>query len=159
MKYLEDYLNKVKSKNQSLGEAIAKTATDISEKYIKTFSYREHVVSLLLGEIQSGKTSHMFGTMCAAADEGFGIFLLLTTDSILLQQQTLVRAQNDLDNFFVCGEDDYLGFKKNNMRKPAVIVVKKNPRILKQWKNNLAATDFAKVIRCLLSMMKQMQRV
>ena len=84
----------------------------------------------------------MFGIMTAAADEGFGIFILLTTDNILLQQQTLKRARRDLADFFVCGEDDYLSFVENNMRKPAVIVLKKNARILRQWKNNLAQTNF-----------------
>ena len=38
----------------------------------------------------------MFGLMCAAADEGFHIFILLTTDNVILQQQTLQRAQMDL---------------------------------------------------------------
>lgn len=92
--------------------------------------------------MQSGKTSHMFGLMCAAADEGFSNFILLTTDNILFQQQTFLRAQKDLSDFCICGENDYLEFVSNNMRKPAVIVLKKNSRILRQWKNNLSSTDF-----------------
>ena len=84
----------------------------------------------------------MFGLMTAAADEGFGIFVLLTTDNILLQQQTFKRAERDLCDFCVCDENDYLKFCANNMKKPAVIVLKKNGRVLRQWKNNFASTQF-----------------
>ena len=142
MSYLQNYIDRIGSNNPSLARAITKTTGDIVPTYIRGFSYREHVVSLLVGDVQAGKTSHMFGIMTAAADEGFGIFILLTTDNILLQQQTLKRARRDLADFFVCGEDDYLSFVENNMRKPAVIVLKKNARILRQWKNNLAQTNF-----------------
>ena len=69
-------------------------------------------------------------------------FILLTTDNILLQQQTFKRAEADLCDFCICDENDYLKFVQNNMRKPAVIVLKKNGRILKQWKNNLSSTNF-----------------
>ena len=52
-------------------------------------------------------------------------FVLLTTDNILLQQQTYQRAQQDLCDFCVCDENDYLKFVQNNLHKPAVIVLKK----------------------------------
>lgn len=143
MSYLENYLNEINAKgNPALADAISKTVNDIVPKYISTFSFREHVVSLLVGDVQSGKTSHMFGIMSAAADEGFGIFILLTTDTVLLQQQTLKRAQQDLKDFCICDENDYLNFVNNNMKKPAVLVLKKNGNVLKQWKNNLASTKF-----------------
>ena len=80
--------------------------------------------------------------ICAAADEGFRIFVLLTTDNIILQQQTFNRAQNDLCNFCICDENDYLTFVSNNMRKPVVVVLKKNSHILKQWKNNFSSTNY-----------------
>lgn len=143
MKYFDAYKERIRSKgNSALADAIQKTVDDVVPQYINNFSFTEHVVSLLVGDVQSGKTSHMFGLMCAAADEGFPNFILLTTDSTLLQQQTLRRAEKDLCDFCVCGEDDYLKFVNNNLRKPAVIVLKKNGRILQQWKNNLASTEF-----------------
>lgn len=143
MSYLENYKDRIKARgNIALAEAIGKTVNDIVPQYISNFSFREHVVSLLVGDVQSGKTSHMFGIISAAADEGFGIFILLTTDNILLQQQTLKRAQKDLCDFCICDENDYLPFVENNMHKPTVIVLKKNGRVLKQWKNNLASTKF-----------------
>ena len=141
--YLKNYRTRIaQSGNTALSEAIQKTVDDVVPKYISTFSYRDHVVGLLVGDVQSGKTSHMFGLMTAAADEGFGIFVLLTTDNILLQQQTFKRAERDLCDFCVCDENDYLKFCANNMKKPAVIVLKKNGRILRQWKNNFASTQF-----------------
>lgn len=143
MSYLQSYLDRICSKgNTALADAINKTAADIVPQYISNFSFTDHVVSLLVGDVQSGKTSHMFGLMCAAADESFMNFVLLTTDNILLQQQTYQRAQRDLCDFCVCDENDYLKFVRNNLRKPAVIVLKKNTSVLKQWKNNFSSTNF-----------------
>ena len=143
MKYFDNYIERIKERgNVALAEAINKTVNDVIPKYISNFSFKEHIVSLLVGDVQSGKTSHMFGLMSAAADEGFGIFVLLTTDNILLQQQTYKRAERDLSDFCICDENDYLKFLDNNMKKPSVIVLKKNGRVLKQWKNNFASTQF-----------------
>lgn len=143
MNYLESYLSRIRNcKNSALADAIKKTTEDIVPQYISNFSFKDHVVSLLVGDVQSGKTSHMFGLMCAAADEGFVNFILLTTDNIILQQQTYKRAVNDLCDFCICDKNDYLTFSQNNLRKPAVIVLKKNTSVLKQWKNNLASTNF-----------------
>lgn len=143
MSYLEAYLERIKQKgNPALADAIRKTVDDVVPSYISNFSFTDHVVSLLVGDVQSGKTSHMFGLMCAAADESFLNFVLLTTDNILLQQQTLKRAQKDLCDFCVCDENDYLKFVDNNLRKPAVIVLKKNSSVLRQWKNNFSSTNF-----------------
>lgn len=143
MSYLKAYLDRINKRgNVALARAINRTVEDVVPQYITNFTFADHVVSLLVGDVQSGKTSHMFGLMCAAADEGFMNFILLTTDNILLQQQTIKRAEKDLSDFCVCDENDYLKFVQNNLRKPAVIVLKKNASILKQWKNNLASTNF-----------------
>ncbi|MGV8905918.1 MAG: Z1 domain-containing protein [Acetobacterium sp.] len=144
MSYLADYLQKVSCSNPDLAVAIKETTDDIIKDTLGNFSYNEHVVSLLMGNIQSGKTSHMFGVINAAADEGFGIFLLLTTDNVLLQQQTLQRAENDFINFCICGEEDYIKFYNNNLNKPILIILKKNGSVLKKWKNNFASTQFCK---------------
>lgn len=143
MSYLESYLQRIRTNgNNALADAIKKTVDDVVPQYISNFSFNDHVISLLVGDVQSGKTSHMFGLMCAAADESFTNFILLTTDNILLQQQTYKRAERDLCDFCVCDENDYLKFVQNNLRKPAVIVLKKNTSVLKQWKNNLSSTNF-----------------
>lgn len=143
MSYLQSYLDRIRSRgNPALADAINKTVQDVVPQYISNFSFTDHVVSLLVGDVQSGKTSHMFGLICAAADESFMNFVLLTTDNILLQQQTYQRALRDLCDFCVCDETEYLKFVQNNLRKPAVIVLKKNSSVLKQWKNNFSSTNF-----------------
>jgi hypothetical protein len=114
----------------------------LTPAYISTFSYKDHVVSLLEGNVQSGKTSHLFGLICSAADEGFKLFVLLTTDNNLLQQQTLYRVRKDLPDFCVCGESDEYSFFTNNMKRPAIIVLKKNSQVLKRWKNNFSSSHF-----------------
>ncbi len=139
--YLDQYLERIREKgNPALADSIKKTVDDVVPQYISNFSFTEHVVSLLVGDVQSGKTSHMFGLMCAAADESFMNFVLLTTDIVLLQQQTFTRAEKDLCDFCVCDENDYLKFQQNNLRKPVVIVLKKNSSVLRRWKNNFASS-------------------
>jgi len=143
MNHAESYINELLQRNRaSLADAVKKTINDIVPQYIANFSYREHVVSLLMGNVQSGKTSHMFGLITAAADQGFNIFVLLTTDNTLLQEQTFKRALADLDTFCVCGENDYIRFQANALKKPVLLVLKKNVHVLQQWKNNFSSTNF-----------------
>lgn len=145
MRYLKSYLDTIKSRgNVSLADSIEKTANDVGSKYIAPFSYCSHDIGLLFGNVQSGKTGQMFGIMCKAADLGFSAFVLLTTDNIVLQQQTLERVQADLTGFCVCGENDSGLFIENRLMKPAVIVLKKNARILRLWANVFASTGFMK---------------
>lgn len=106
------------------------------------FTYDEHINGLLLGNVQSGKTSQVFGIISAAADEGFRIFILLTTDNIYLQQQTDARAIKFLDSFNVCGEEDEIRFKENNLRKPTIVIIKKNSSVLKKWNGNISSSGF-----------------
>ena len=90
---------------------------------------------MLFGNVQSGKTGQMFGIMCKAADLGFPAFVLLTTDNVVLQQQTLDRVASDLEGFCICGENDARLFTVNSLIQPAIIVLKKNVRVLKLWSN------------------------
>ena len=82
--------------------------------------------------------------MCKAADLGFPVFILLTTDNVVLQQQTLNRVRSDLEGFCICGETDAGIFAENNLIQPVIIVLKKNVRILKLWANILSSTGFMK---------------
>ncbi len=145
MKYLKTYLKKIVDRgNSKLAESIKKTAQEVGDKYLKTFSFADHEIGLLLGNIQSGKTGQMFGIICRAADLGFPVFVLLTTDNVVLQQQTLDRVKSDLDGFCICGENDSELFSDNSLIKPAIVVLKKNARILKLWANILNSTGFMK---------------
>lgn len=145
MGYLKSYLDTITERgNVKLAESISKTAEDVGNKYIKDFSFCTHDIGLLFGNVQSGKTGQMFGIMCKAADLGFPAFVLLTTDNVVLQQQTLERVKADLSGFCICGENDSGLFIENRLMKPAVIVLKKNVRILRLWANVFASTGFMK---------------
>lgn len=151
MGYFLNYTDRIRTKgNENLAKSVTKTAEDIVPQYISKFSFKEHVVSLLVGDVQSGKTSHMFGLICAAADEGFNIFVLLTTDNIILQQQTLTRAKQDLCDFCICDENDFLPFLSNNMRKPVVVVLKKTVEFSNNGKIIFLQHIFVPGIRFLL---------
>ncbi len=134
MGYLDTYVNEIRDRgNRALADSIQKTADYIGKNYLEKFTFITHEVGLLLGNIQSGKTGQMFGIVCKAADLGFPVFLMLTTDNVVLQQQTLERVQKDLGNFCICGENDAQLFSSNNLRKPTIVVLKKNARMLKLW--------------------------
>ena len=145
MQYLKTYLKRITERgNPGLAESISVTAEDVGGKYLKTFGFTDHEIGLLFGNVQSGKTGQMFGIICKAADLGFPVFLILTTDNIVLQQQTLDRVRSDLEGFCICGENDGGLFQENNLLEPAIIVLKKNVRILKLWAGILNSTGFMK---------------
>lgn len=145
MQYLKTYLQKITDRgNVKLAESIAKTAEDIGNQHIRNFSFITHEIGLLFGNVQSGKTGQMFGIMCKATDLGFPAFILLTTDNVVLQKQTLERVRNDLDGFCICGENDSGLFIENSLVKPAIVVLKKNARVLRLWANVFNSTGFMK---------------
>lgn len=145
MQYLKTYLNKITARgNEKLAESISQTAEEIGKKYISTFSFTSHEIGLLFGNVQSGKTGQMFGIICKAADLGFPVFLVLTTDNVVLQEQTLDRVKADLDGFCICGENDSGIFVENSLIQPVIIVLKKNSRVLRSWANILNTTGFMK---------------
>lgn len=145
MQYLKTYLHKIEEHgNVNLAKSISKTAEDIGTKHIKSFSFISHEIGLLFGNVQSGKTGQMFGILTKAADLGFPAFVLLTTDNVVLQQQTLDRVKSDLDGFCVCGENDSGLFIENSLEKPAIVVLKKNARMLHLWANVFNTTGFMK---------------
>ena len=145
MQYLKTYLQKIIDRgNEKLAESVSRTAEDVGNKYIKTFSFTSHEVGLLFGNVQSGKTGQMFGIMCKATDLGFPVFVLLTTDNIVLQQQTLDRVRADLEGYCICGENDARLFTENSLLLPTIVVLKKNARILKLWANIFNSTGFMK---------------
>lgn len=145
MNYLKTYLKTITDRgNIDLARSIEQTAAEVGDKYIQDFNFCEHRIGLLFGNVQSGKTGQMFGIITKATDMGFPAFVLLTTDNVVLQQQTLERVQNDLSGYCICGENDSGLFIQNSLMKPAIIVLKKNSRILRLWANVFASTGFMK---------------
>jgi hypothetical protein len=145
MQYLKTYLQRITDRgNVKLAESIARTAEDIGSQHIRNFSFTSHEIGLLFGNVQSGKTGQMFGIICKAADLGFPAFILLTTDNVVLQQQTLERVRDDMDGFCICGENDSGLFIENSLVMPAIVVLKKNSRMLRLWANVFNSTGFMK---------------
>lgn len=143
MQYLKTYLKKITDRgNIKLAESISKTAEEVGNKHLKNFSFTSHEIGLLFGNVQSGKTGQMFGIMCKATDLGFPVFVLLTTDNVVLQQQTLDRVKADLEGFCICGENDAKIFTENSLLLPTIVVLKKNARVLKLWANIFNSTGF-----------------
>lgn len=137
MNYLQTYLNYINAKNPAFAKSIKKTASEIGTKYLENFDFNSHQMGLLFGNVQSGKTGHVFGIMSKAVELGFQFFLMLTTDITDLQKQTFERAKRDLEDnndFIVCGEKDEQKFR-NHGNHPVVVVLKKNSRILHEWAN------------------------
>lgn len=141
--HYKKYVELTKSNaSAQVAESVSETVKSIVPKYIANFDFKSHRSGLLLGNVQSGKTGHMLGILSAAADSDFEIFIVMTTDSTHLQKQTFERTLKFLDTFCVCDEQDDIRFLMNDMRKPVVIVLKKNTRVLETWKNHLISSKF-----------------
>lgn len=145
--YLQKYIDELKSRGKyDMAESIQQTADDFTKKNLDTFSFADHDIGLLFGNVQAGKTAQMFGIICAATDASFPIFIMLTTDNVALQKQTYDRVVQDLSccDFCICGETDKQKFVDNALTKPAIIVLKKNSKVLLQWYNTLASSSFVR---------------
>lgn len=142
MSHASEYLIRLADETPEAVSSVRTTVEEISKNNLATFSHMDHEIGLLLGQVQSGKTSQMFGVMCAAADYGFELFLVLTSGMTALQQQTFERAVQSIDTFFVCNENDDVQFYGKKLRKPTVVILKKNASVLRKWKNNLASSGY-----------------
>ena len=84
MQYLKTYLKTITDRgNPGLAASISCTAEEVGNKHIRNFSFCDHEIGLLFGNVQSGKTGQMFGIICKAADLGFPAFVILTTDNVV----------------------------------------------------------------------------
>ena len=145
MGYLDTYIQLIASRgNEKLAESIRVTADAVSDNYLSKFSFDAHEIGLLFGNVQSGKTGQVFGIISRSVDLGFPAFLLLTTDNVTLQAQTLERVKADLRGYCICNEDDTQKFIDNCLAEPTIVVLKKNSRILKKWANVFGSTGFMK---------------
>lgn len=141
MTYIDKYLNSIKSIS-GLSDNVLNTANKISAVITDTFDYKSNLTGLLLGNVQSGKTAHSLGIISKLADSSFDIFLLLTTDNIILQEQTYQRAKKSLSFFDVFSERDDIPFQQSRLKKPVVVVLKKNSSVLKKWRGFLSSSGY-----------------
>lgn len=145
MKYFEEFLGHWEEKNPGTTSIIQRSSNDFISKLMDAFDYKSHLKGLLLGHVQSGKTSQMLAAISALADKDFKLFILLTSDMTKLQEQTLERALKFLPRKFnICNENDSVRFKIMDLQTPTILVLKKNTRILKSWKKHLCALQRCK---------------
>ena len=139
---LQTYLNQLTP--PELANSVKKTVDGFMKKLSQTEQKNVQNI-LLLGNVQSGKTAQVLGILSVLADCDFKLFIYLTTDSVDLQQQTLKRAKTSLDKFIILSENDDSSFmqvmKANN---PILVVIKKNARVLKRWRNLFASQSSLK---------------
>ena len=139
MSYIDSYLNTLSS--FELRESVVNTSNELVDNISTKFDFCEQINCLLLGNVQSGKTGQMLGAISLMADKGYRLFLLLTTDNIDLQRQTYNRVKASLGDFNVISEKEEVLFEQVKLSKPTVIVLKKNTRVLKKWKDILVNTN------------------
>lgn len=142
MSHASEYLARLAEDTPEAVSSVRGTMDLISKENLSNFSYMDHEVGLLLGQVQSGKTGQMFGVMSAAADHDFELFLVLTSGMTALQQQTFERAMQSIDTFNVCNENDEVRFFSKKLRQPTAVVLKKNASVLRKWKNHLASSGY-----------------
>ena len=140
--FLDQYLSGLSV--QSLKESVISFSKEISNNVVTHYNFRENVSGLLFGNVQSGKTAQMLGAIAKFADDGYRMFLILTSDNVDLLRQTYKRTAESLSGFCVLSEHDEQVFTQGDFGKPLVIVLKKNSRVLKKWRDLLCSSSFCK---------------
>lgn len=140
--HFNSYICRMDELVPGIGPALRLSVNELVKQHLSAFDYNSQMIGLLCGQVQSGKTSQLLGTAARAADEGFSLFVLLTTDSVALQEQTLKRAFDSLDTFSVCGETDYLRFRQGDLRRPTLLILKKNCKVLSTWHTYLIGSGY-----------------
>jgi hypothetical protein len=139
LNHLENFLELRDRKASGSVSSIKNLATEFvtNPEFISGFKFLSPQTSILVGQVQSGKTGHYLGIAAAVADkepERFPIFILLTQRLIALQQQTYMDAKQLLTTFDVFDENQEMEFRYSlNYPKPKMIVLKKDPTPLKKW--------------------------
>ena len=139
MSYIDTYLNTLQS--NELRESVVNTSNELVSNISSRFSFASQLNCLLLGNVQSGKTGQMLGAISLLADKGYRLFILLTTDNVDLQRQTYNRVKKSLLDFNVISEKEEVLFEQVRLTRPTVIVLKKNSRVLRKWKDIFVNTD------------------
>ena len=128
--------------NEKERQTIIDTSHKILANVNQLVQTKNTIDGLLFGNVQSGKTRQILGAMTLLADNQFPIFMLITTDNIKLQEQTLKRVRETLTDFCVIGEYDDTEFFNCKLQRPIVLVLKKNTNVLKKWRGNINTSGY-----------------
>ncbi|EHU2105374.1 UNVERIFIED_CONTAM: Z1 domain-containing protein [Acinetobacter baumannii] len=138
--YLENYLDSIPASQRLSTKVVAE---NFLEKLTRTNCKQKVRNTLLLGNVQSGKTGKILGLISSLADANYKFFIYLTTDSVDLQKQTLDRIKSNLNLFSVLSENDIHNFDTSfRSNKPIILVIKKNSRILRKWRDTLSSKSY-----------------
>ena len=140
--YLDKYISAIS--DAELKQSVKNTSNSFLQKVNENFDITRQLNALLLGNVQSGKTAHMLGVISAMADNGYRLFVLLTTDNVDLYRQTYNRVKNSLSTFNVYNEKEDSLLTPTALVKPTVVVLKKNSRVLSRWKNHFSNTNICR---------------
>ena len=130
---------------------------EVSEKLLENLQNSGNRSGLLYGRVQSGKTNNTIMCIARLIDSGqFKLFIVLTSDSISLYDQTLSRITNSLQTIGVVGyidisndNESMKSFMTKLEHSGAVIVCTKNPnnlRSLNKFLDNLKLKDVNAII-------------
>jgi hypothetical protein len=146
MLHLDAYLASLPHLDEGGLRSLRKTGEDFVANHIARFDHQSRITGLLYGQVQSGKTAHMFAILAAVADAdpGFSTFVLLTANNVPLQTQTFLRALKQLSTFNVCDEHDDARYLHVSAAKPSLLVLKKDSNVLKTWRANVEGNPHVK---------------
>ena len=138
------YLSVSKSWSDEEINSVDESSTKVVNQILSPASEKEkRFQGLVLGYVQSGKTSNMAATIAKAADRGYKLIIILAGLTDSLRKQTQIRMQKDLgqhlqDRWYFCTdeENDFTSYTElptwDNERKTTILIIKKNVFILKR---------------------------
>lgn len=142
MSELDKYISRVEAlSGKAVASHLKNTVTVIAKDCLDNFDYIGKKSGVLLGHVQSGKTGNLIGLIASYIDHKFKFFLFLTSDSVLLYEQTLRRVEEMLPETNVCGEEDEQKFISNALKSPCILVLKKNQSVLRKWLSRILSVE------------------
>lgn len=159
----KEYLLKKKHFSPAIVDRLENTTLKDIMSYIGDPNMEKTIFSvrgLVVGDVQSGKTSNYIGLINQAADAGYKVIILLTGLTESLRQQTQIRVEegfigydsanamevgvgrhsNKMPKAFTSREHDFVGKNDQNtnfnlngqIMEPLIFVIKKNKTVLKK---------------------------
>ena len=131
------YLSVSKSWSDEEINSVDESSTKVVNQILSPASEKEkRFQGLVLGYVQSGKTSNMAATIAKAADRGYKLIIILAGLTDSLRKQTQIRMQKDLgqhlqDRWYFCTdeENDFTSYTElptwDNERKTTILIIKK----------------------------------
>ena len=142
-KYKNYLIEKKKWESENI-EQLDMESTSIINELLNPISEKdERIQGLVLGYIQSGKTSNMAGIIAKAADSGYKFIIIFAGLTDALRRQTQIRIENDVTNhskerwhWLTDQNDDFIAspqpLPNTANRVTKICVIKKNVNILQR---------------------------